>query len=142
MRDATVKWLSTIHTWMFRATSGVVGSRLVANDILLLTTKGRITGTSHTVPLLYLHDDDRLVVIASYGGRPHHPEWYRNLVPDPLASVQVRGEHRTVTARTADTVERGQLWPRIEAAYSGYVEYQSKTDREIPVVFLEPNGTV
>ena len=142
MRDTTVKWLSTIHTWMFRATNGEVGKRLVANDVMLLTTKGRITGTSHTVPLLYLRDDDGLVVIASYGGRPHHPEWYRNLVADPLASVQVLGEHRTVTARTADADERAAWWPRIEAAYSGYAEYQSKTDREIPVVFLEPIGTV
>jgi F420H(2)-dependent quinone reductase len=90
------------------------------------------------VPLLYLEDPPRVVVIASYGGRPGHPAWYRNLVAAPRVRVQIGGARREMTARTATTDERALWWPRVVAAYDGYRAYQSRTDREIPVVFLEP----
>lgn len=105
--------------------------------MLLLTTVGRHTGDPHTVPLLYLRDRDRLVVIASWGGRPQHPHWYLNLKARPDAVVQIDGVSRSVRARTADPNERDRWWPRVVEAYAGYAEYQSRTDREIPVVFLE-----
>jgi deazaflavin-dependent oxidoreductase (nitroreductase family) len=116
----------------------VVGRRLVGNDMLLLTTTGISTGEPHTVPLLYLRDGDRLVVIASYGGRPKPPAWYRNLSADDRVEVQVRGQRRRMRARTADASERISWWPRVVAAYDGYAEYQSRTTREIPVVILIP----
>ena len=77
------------------------------NDMLLLTTTGRVTGDPHTVPLLFLEDDGQIVLIASYGGRPHDPEWYRNLVDDPAVTVEVagRGRERRI-ARTAAPEER------------------------------------
>ena len=115
-----------------------MGRRLVANDMLLLTTRGSRTGKPHTVPLLYLRDGDTLVVIASWGGRPDHPHWYRNLSSDPRATVQVRSKRWAVRARFAAGRERTLWWPRIVAAYPGYRSYQSRTDRVIPVVFLEP----
>ena len=139
MRDRTAKFLSGIHTTLYRITSGVVGRRLVNNDMLLLTTTGRHTGTAHTVPLLYLSDDDRYVVFASWGGRDQHPEWYLNLLADPRGVVQVRSQRRPVTALTAEGDERGRLWSRAEVAYSGYAEYQARTDRQIPVVLLTPD---
>ncbi len=139
MRDATARRLSRFHRGVYRLTRGLVGRRLVHNDMLLLTTSGRRTGTKHTVPLLYLHDRDRLVVIASWGGRPRHPEWYLNLVAEPLAVVQVRTRSWAVRARTADPAERREWWPHVVAAYAGYRDYQSHTDRVIPVVFLEPS---
>ena len=104
--------------------------------MLLLTTTGRTTGTMHTVPLLYLDDDDRLVVIASYGGRPNHPEWYLNLQSNPAASVQILGRHREVFATTMASAERAEWWPTIVSAYSDYAVYQSRTSRAIPVVRL------
>jgi deazaflavin-dependent oxidoreductase (nitroreductase family) len=107
--------------------------------MLLLTTTGRLTGKAHTVPLLYLVDDDRFVVFASWGGRKSHPEWYLNLVADPRAIVQVRSRRQPVTAITAEAGERDRLWARAEAAYSGYAEYQTRTSREIPVVLLLPD---
>lgn len=119
-------------------TNGLIGRRLVDNDMLLLTTRGRSTGREHTVPLLYLSDGDRLVVIASYGGRDHHPEWYLNLVAEPSVAVQIDGEHRSYRARTTSEGERDSWWPRVVAAYSDYAVYQSRTDRQIPVVVLEP----
>jgi deazaflavin-dependent oxidoreductase (nitroreductase family) len=90
------------------------------------------------VPLLYLEDGERLVVIASYGGRPEHPAWYDNLVAEPEVEVQIERTKRQMVARTATREERTVWWPRIERAYDGYSVYQSRTDRVIPVVFLEP----
>ena len=142
MHDRTAKYLSAIHRVLYRSTGGAVGRRLVDNDMCLLTTTGRRTGKRHTVPLLYLRDGDRIVVIASWGGRDQHPEWYLNLLVHSVASVQVLGDHRPVRARTADDGERSSWWPRVLAAYDGYAAYQSRTEREIPVVFLDPSPTL
>jgi len=136
VKDAAVRRWSAIHTGLYRMTGGVVGRRLVDNDMLLLTTVGRKSGRPHTVPLLYLEGDDELVVIASYGGRPDHPSWYKNLLESPEATVQLRRKRFPVTARMADDEERSFWWPRIVAAYDGYDVYQSRTNRVIPVVLL------
>lgn len=138
MRDSHVKWLSTLHTATYRATRGRVGRRLVDNDMLLLTTTGQTTGTHHTIPLLYLTDGDDVIVIASYGGRTKHPQWYRNLVSTPEVTVQILDRIITLGAVTMDEHERGLWWPRIVAAYSDYAVYQSRTNRRIPVVRLIP----
>ena len=116
----------------------MVGRRLAGNDMCLLSTTGRRSGEVHTVPLLYLRDGDRLVVVASWGGRDHHPDWYENLLVDPLAAVQVLGDSWAVAAETADSEERAVWWPMVLEAYDGYATYVSRTDREIPVVFLDP----
>ncbi len=141
MNDSTVKHLSTLHRVLYRATGGVIGRRLVDNDMGLLTTRGRHSGRSHTVPLLYLEEADRFVVIASYGGRPRHPDWYHNLLADPSAWLQVPGRRLPVTARTANADERAAWWPRIVDAYAGYAAYQQRTEREIPVVFLDSRNS-
>jgi F420H(2)-dependent quinone reductase len=137
VRDNTARRLSRLHIFVYRLTRGVIGRRLVKNDMLLLTTRGRKTGKPHTVPLLYLLDDETPVVIASWGGRPNHPQWYQNLEADPKAEVQVRSKKWRVRARTASPEEREQWWPKVLAAYHGYRVYESNTDRDIPVVFRE-----
>jgi len=104
--------------------------------MLLLSTTGRNTGSRHTVPLLYLTNGNSLVVVASYGGRPNHPEWYRNLLADPVASVQILGEQRAVEATTMTDHERSEWWPKVVEAYSDYATYQTRTDRVIPLVWL------
>lgn len=136
MHDASVKVLSFVHTSLFRFTGGTVGSRLVNNDMLLLTTRGRTSGKPHTVPLLYLRDESDVMVIASYGGRPYDPDWYRNLLADPKATIQIGNSRTTVTAETIAVDERQAWWPRIVEAYGDYETYQSRTDRKIPVVRL------
>ena len=138
MKDSAVKRWSALHRALYRVTGGFLGRRLVDNDMLLLTTTGHRSGRLHTVPLLYLRDGRSLVVIASYGGRPHHPSWYDNLVAEPAVEVQIRSERVPMVARTATPEERSHWWPRVIAAYEGYATYQSRTDREIPVVVLEP----
>jgi deazaflavin-dependent oxidoreductase (nitroreductase family) len=129
--------MSSLHTLVYRTTSGRIGRRLVNNDMLLLTTLGRRTGIEHTVPLLYLREGQRLVVIASYGGRPEHPEWYLNLEAHPQAAVQIFDEHIDVEAATMTDAEHSKWWPQIVDAYGDYAVYQSRTDRQIPVVWLD-----
>lgn len=138
MKDSSVKRWAAVHAFLYRLTRGLVGRRLVDNDILLLTTRGHRSGEEHTVPLLHLTDGDRYVVIASYGGRPHHPTWYENLVAQPEVGVQLRSQRQSMVARIATSEERQRWWPRVVAAYDGYAAYQSRTSREIPIVFLEP----
>lgn len=137
MRDVTAKRLSRVHAALYRLTGGAIGRRLVDNDMLLLTTTGRITARPHTVPLLFLRDGDTPVVFASWGGRDTHPEWYLNLVADPAVTVQIDGRRLTASARTATGEERARWWAAAQLAYEGYTTYQSRTDREIPVVKLE-----
>ena len=138
MKDSSVRRWSAFHARIYRLTGGAIGRRLVGNDMMLLTTTGRVTGRRHTVPLLYLKDGANLIVIASYGGRSHHPSWYDNLVAEPSVEVQVRDERMQMVARTAIPEERALWWPRIVAGYEGYLSYQERTDREIPVVVLRP----
>jgi deazaflavin-dependent oxidoreductase (nitroreductase family) len=138
MRDSSVRRWSGFHRWIYRLTGGRLGSRLVGNDMLLLTTRGRETGAEHTVPLLYLRRDGVIALIASYGGRDHHPDWYLNLSADPAVTVQTREGDMRLAARTATPAEREVWWPRVVAAYHDYAEYQRRTSREIPVVLLEP----
>ncbi len=140
MRDGTAKTLSSLHTVLYRASGGLLGRRLVRNDMLLLTTTGRRSGRPHTVPLLYLTEGAALVVVASWGGRPHHPDWFLNLEEDPRALVQVRRHRWPVRARRAAPDVKAVLWPRFVAAYPGYRQYQARTDRDIPVVLLHRDG--
>jgi len=108
--------------------------------MLLLTTRGRRTGKRHEVPLLYLRDGRRLVIIASYGGRPHNPDWFDNLLGDSAVEVQIDGRRLRARAVVAAGPERDIWWERFVAAYPGYSGYQEKTERTIPIVFLEPSS--
>ncbi len=105
---------------------------------LLLTTAGRRSGKSIVMPLIYGESDGGYVVVASKGGAPKHPGWYFNLAAQPEVEVQVVAQHFQAKARTATGDERAPLWKKMQAIYPPYNEYQAKTDREIPVVILEP----
>ncbi len=136
MRDITARRLSALHRRIFRASRGIVGKRLVGNDMLLLTTTGHRTGRRHTVPLLYLMDGSHPIVIASWGGRPYDPTWYTNLVADPKVQVQLPSHRFAARAETLPEPARSEWWERAVAAYGGYAAYQSRTTRVIPVVRL------
>jgi deazaflavin-dependent oxidoreductase (nitroreductase family) len=107
------------------------------STILLLTTRGRKTGNPTTTPLIYDLDGDDAVIVASKGGAPEHPGWYRNILENPHVDVQIKGETFQAHARTADGAERERLWEQMNRMWPHYAEYQEKTDREIPVVVLE-----
>ncbi|GAA5125610.1 nitroreductase family deazaflavin-dependent oxidoreductase [Haloechinothrix salitolerans] len=140
-----IKYASKAQTWVYRRTNGRLGSKWRIGaafrkpvDTLLLDHTGRKSGTVYTVPLLYLADGDNVVVVASQGGLPHHPQWYRNLLANPDTHVRIKAEVRPVRARVATQRERETLWPRLVELYADFASYQSWTEREIPVVILEP----
>lgn len=141
-----IKLASRAHVAVFKATDGRIGStwRVGAGfrkpaPTLLLEHVGRTSGKLFTTPLLFLADSPNLVVVASQGGRAEHPQWYRNLLANPDTRVHLRKEAgRQVRARIATPQERAQLWPRLVDMYADYDKYASWTDREIPVIILEP----
>jgi deazaflavin-dependent oxidoreductase (nitroreductase family) len=133
------------QVWVYRRTGGRVGGkwRIGAGfrkpvPTLLLDHVGRTSGRHFTSPLLYLDAAPDLVIVASQGGLPKHPQWYHNLCAQPETTVQVGRERRAVRARTAEGAERAALWPRLVDLYADFDTYQSWTEREIPVVVLEP----
>lgn len=137
MHPRLIGIFSAIHLALYRVTNGFIGAN-AGGPMLLLTTIGRKSGKPRTRPLLYLRDDSRYVVVASYGGNPNHPAWWLNLVEDPSAEIQIGSEHLRVHAREATDEERARLWPRLVALWPGYNAYQARTERKIPVVILEP----
>jgi deazaflavin-dependent oxidoreductase (nitroreductase family) len=127
------------HVALYRATHGLVGHRMPGiGKALLLDHVGAKSGTHRTTPLVYFEDGPNLVIVASKGGHPRHPSWFHNLIANPDTTVQVGSEHRDVRARVADSEEHKRLWPMAVDTYSGYAGYQKKTNREIPLVILEP----
>ncbi|HUZ81282.1 MAG TPA: nitroreductase family deazaflavin-dependent oxidoreductase [Gaiellaceae bacterium] len=126
------------HVRRYRETGGEVGHEWKeGSTILLLTTTGRRSGKQRTTPLIYAEDGDRYVIVASKGGAPEHPGWYENLSKSPEVELQVRDEIFPARARTAEGEERDRLWRKANEVWSHYDEYQTKTEREIPVVVLE-----
>ncbi len=132
-----IKWSSRLNVLLYRATGGRVGGRFLAGEpLLLLTTIGHKSHKRRTVPLIFLEDDDALVVVASKGGSPEHPDWYKNLTAEPRVDVQIGARVEPRIAETADAETRARLWPALAALYPPYQEYQDVTSREIPVVRL------
>jgi deazaflavin-dependent oxidoreductase (nitroreductase family) len=126
------------HVRRYRETGGKVGQIWrEGSTILLLTTAGRRSGERRTTPLIYAQDGDRYVIVASKGGAPEHPGWYRNLTKTPNVELQVGDEIFRAQARTASGEERERLWRKANEVWPHYDEYARKTDREIPVVVLE-----
>ena len=126
------------HVRRYRETGGEVGHDWKeGSTVLLLTTKGRKTGEPRTTPLIYAQDGDRYVIVASKGGAPEHPGWYRNLAKNPDVELQVKDDVFPARARTAEGDERERLWRKANEVWPHYDEYAEKTDREIPVVVLE-----
>jgi len=105
---------------------------------LLLTTVGRKSGKRLTMPLIFGRSGEDYVVVASKGGAPQHPGWYLNLRDNPVVDVQVKADKFTARAHTASAEERARLWPMMVEIYGPYEQYQTKTNREIPVVLLTP----
>lgn len=126
------------HVRRYRETDGEEGhSWREGSTILLLTTTGRRTGNESTVPLIYDLDGDNPVIVASRGGAPTDPGWYRNLKKHPEVEVQIEGDRFQARARTAGGEERDRLWRQMNEMWPHYDEYQAKTERVIPVVVLE-----
>lgn len=124
------------HVRVYRDTGGERGYHWRGTTILLLTTRGRSSGESRTTPLIHRTDGDRWIVVASKGGAPHNPSWFENLTADPEAVIEVKDERIPVRATVAEGEERARLWSLMNEVWPAYDEYQTKTDRQIPVVVL------
>jgi deazaflavin-dependent oxidoreductase (nitroreductase family) len=124
------------HVRVYRETDGARGYDWRGTTILLLTTKGRVSGEERTTPLIHRTDGDRWIVIASKGGAPEDPAWYANMQADPHASIQVKGDVIPVVMSTAEGEERERLWKLMTEVWPAYDDYQASTDRKIPVVVL------
>jgi deazaflavin-dependent oxidoreductase (nitroreductase family) len=133
-----IKLSSVTHLFWYRVSGGLIGAWAPGMTFLLLTTRGRKSGRPRTVPLLYMEDGDRYVIVGSNGGNATHPAWVHNLRADPHAEVQAGTKRLRMTAREANDEERGELWPKTVAMYPNYANYQKGTERKIPLVILEP----
>ncbi len=126
------------HVRRYRESGGADGHIWKeGSTVLLLTTTGRRSGEARTTPLIYARDGDRYVIVASKGGAPEDPGWYRNLAKNPEVELQVEQEVFPAHARTATGEERERLWRKANEVWPHYAEYAEKTEREIPVVVLE-----
>jgi deazaflavin-dependent oxidoreductase (nitroreductase family) len=126
------------HVRRYEETDGVEGHDWQGTQTLILRTTGRKTKAPRKTPLIYGRHGDAYLVVASKGGAPEPPAWLLNLQASPEAEIQVRGEHLKVRARIATPAEKAEMWATMVKEWPSYDEYQTKTDREIPVVVLEP----
>lgn len=138
-KDSALDWVAE-HTRKYVDSGGEDGYLWRGYPTIVLTTRGRKSGELRRNALIYGHDGEDFILIASYGGRPTHPLWYLNLAADPSVTIQ---EKSTVVSCTASTLpegeERDRLWAQMVALYPPYAEYQAKTERLIPVVRCRPN---
>jgi F420H(2)-dependent quinone reductase len=127
------------HAAAYRATHGLIGHRFPGvPPMLLLDHVGAKSGKRRTSPLVYALDGENVIVVASKGGYPHNPAWFHNLIANPDTTIQIGSRSRDVHARVAEPEERTRLWPLVVAVYGGYEGYRRRTEREIPLVVLEP----
>ncbi|MGI5268345.1 nitroreductase family deazaflavin-dependent oxidoreductase [Nonomuraea sp. CA-218870] len=139
--DSPTGWVAE-HIRRYVETDGESGHLYRGLPTLLLTTRGRKSGRLRRTALIYGRDGDRYLLVASNGGSAGHPSWYLNLTADPEVAVQVRADRFAARARTATEEEKKELWPGMVAVFPTYDAYQSRTDRDIPLVILErvPSG--
>lgn len=139
VKDAAFRFWTRLHRAVFTATGGRVLGSAAGMPVVLLTTTGRRSGRPRQTMLTSpVQESDSVVLVASYGGDARHPAWFLNLRADPDVTVTMRGRTRPMRARIASSEEKERLWPDVTHAYRGYAAYQKRTDRDIPLVILEP----
>jgi len=138
--DFTLKAMNAIHRTLLTVSGGRLGWEAANMPVLELTTTGRKSGQSRAVMLTSpLQEGSTIVIVASRGGDDHHPAWFLNLRDNSSVEVKYKGGAKTsMTARVATADERARMWPEIVTKFKNYGDYQTKTDREIPLVLLEP----
>ncbi|MET7865960.1 nitroreductase/quinone reductase family protein [Micromonospora taraxaci] len=136
VEDSPVGWVAS-HIRRYVQTDGADGGTFHGIPSLLLTTRGRRTGTLRRTALMYGRDGDNHLLVASNGGADKHPAWYLNLSADPTVGIQVDAERFAARARTATAEERVRLWPVMTKVFPTYARYQKGTEREIPLVIVE-----
>ena len=133
-----LRWTGKLNVPLYRLSGGRIGGRVGKAPVLLLTTTGRKSGQARTAPVVYLGDGGNLVVIGSNAGHSRAPAWSLNLKANPDAEVEVGRRKLPVRARIAEGEERADLWRKHNEQYSGFDEYEARTDRDIALFVLEP----
>jgi deazaflavin-dependent oxidoreductase (nitroreductase family) len=137
--DFALKLMNTLHRGVLKLSGGRLGWDAGGMKVIDLTTTGRKSGQPRSVILTSpVQEVSTIVVVASRGGDDTHPAWFLNLRDNPKVEVTIKGEKRPMVARVADAEDRARLWPLVTAKYKGYATYQTRTEREIPLVLLEP----
>jgi deazaflavin-dependent oxidoreductase (nitroreductase family) len=140
LKDAMGRAFNVFHRTVFERSNGRLMGNLIGMPVVLLETTGRKTGKKRqsmlTSPLEL--DDERFVLVASWGGDDRHPKWFLNLQANPEVRVTMNGQKRQMRAREATREERAEMWPKVTSKFKNYGGYQTKTDREIPLVIVEP----
>jgi deazaflavin-dependent oxidoreductase (nitroreductase family) len=134
---STQKWVRD-QVEEYETSGGTRGTTLRGVPIVVITSRGSQSGKLRKNPVMRVEHDGVYAAVASKGGAPAHPAWYRNLVENPLVEVQDAGQRRDYTARELSGGERDAWWGRAVAVWPDYAEYQTKTERVIPVFLLEP----
>jgi deazaflavin-dependent oxidoreductase (nitroreductase family) len=138
-KDLTARAFNVFHRGVVHASGGRIGGKGFGMPVAILTTTGRKSGkTRQTMLTSPVHDDQRVVLVASYGGDDRQPAWFLNLRDEPHVQLEMQGITRDMRARVATPDEKISLWPEVVSAYKGYARYQTRTDRDIPLVILEP----
>jgi deazaflavin-dependent oxidoreductase (nitroreductase family) len=127
------------HVDRYLATDGEEGHDWQGTQTLILTTTGRKSGKQRLTPLIYGRHGNDYLIVASKGGTPEDPDWYYNLSANPDVEIQVKGDKMHARARTATPAEKAEMWPIMTKEWPDYDEYQTKTDRDIPIVVVEPD---
>jgi deazaflavin-dependent oxidoreductase (nitroreductase family) len=138
-KDTASRLFTGLHRVIYNASSGKLLNTGLGMPVVVLTTIGRTSGqprqTMLTVPYQW---DDKITLVASNGGDNREPNWCRNIRENGDVEVTLKGETTKMRAHVATETERAEIWPKITEAHRNYAGYQKRTDREIPVVILEP----
>ena len=137
-----IRWLlaliTMVHRTLYRVSGGRLGAKAGRANMLLLETIGRRSGRKRVIPLLYVDDGDRFAIVASNAGDDRPPAWLLNLRKHPAAEIQVGTRRIAVISHEASAAESEQLWPKLLSSYKYYSDYRTRTQRDIPIVVLEP----
>jgi deazaflavin-dependent oxidoreductase (nitroreductase family) len=138
-KDMMARVTNVLHRTIVTTSKGRIGGTGFGMPVVILTTTGRKSGKQRTTMLTTpIHDDRRVVLVASYGGDDRHPAWFLNVRDNPDVELELKGEKRAMRAHVASPEEKAALWPDVVKSYKGYADYQTKTERDIPLVILEP----
>lgn len=132
-------WVAA-HVQSYEASDGAVGSEYHGVPCVILTTRGRTTGRVRKTPVVRIRNEAGYVAIASMGGQPQHPSWYLNLVAHPDVTLQDGEEVGPFVARPVEGAERAELWELATRVHADFDEYQTRCERQIPVVAIEPRS--
>ena len=133
-----IKPFSRLNSWVYRLTGGRLMGKFQGRPVVLITMKGAKSRAKRTIPLMYVPYGDGVIIVASQGGAPKSPVWYANLLANPDIEAQYKGQKMQLRARQVDDDEKAQVWPTCVEHYPPFADYQSRTDRNIPVFVCAP----